>query len=125
MFNVCPKCGEYAVEKEIDLSGPFAICPHCRYAHPFIRQPLFIVTGASGTGKTAICLALVPQLPECVVLESDILWDEAFDTPEDDYHKYREVWLRLATNIGQSGRPVVLFGSAVPDQFEGLPERRY
>jgi predicted kinase len=125
MFNVCPKCGEYSVEKEIDLSGPFAICPNCHYKHPFLRLPLFIITGASGTGKSTVCLALVSQLPECVVLESDILWNPAFDTPEDNYRRYREIWLRLAKNIGQSGRPVVLAGSATPEQFENLSERRY
>ncbi len=41
MFNVCPNCGEYAVEKIIDNSGPYAICPHCHHAHPFLMQPLF------------------------------------------------------------------------------------
>jgi len=88
-------------------------------------QPLFIFTGASGAGKTALGLRLVGELAECVVLESDILWDTRFDTPEDNYHSYREMWLRLAKNIGQSGQPVVLVGSATPDQFESLPERRY
>ena len=73
MFSVCPNCGEYSVEKSIDPSGPFAICPHCHYAHPFLQQPLFIITGASGTGKSTICLSLVTKLHECVVLEQDIL----------------------------------------------------
>ena len=51
MFNVCPTCGEYSVDKEIDIFGPFAVCPACRYAHPFIRQPLFIVTGPVTQGR--------------------------------------------------------------------------
>lgn len=125
MFNVCPSCGEYSVEKEIDPSGPFAVCPHCHYAHPFVRQPLFVLTGASGAGKTTTGLALSPQLSEAVVLEGDTLWDPAFDTPKDNYRRYREICLRLAKNIGQSGRPVVLVGTAIPEQFEDLPERRY
>jgi hypothetical protein len=54
MFNVCPKCGEYSVEKSIDASGPFATCPFCGYAHPFLQLPLFIITGSSGSGKTTI-----------------------------------------------------------------------
>jgi hypothetical protein len=41
MFNVCPKYGEYSVEKPIDASGPFAICPFCGYAHPFLQLPPF------------------------------------------------------------------------------------
>jgi 2-phosphoglycerate kinase len=35
------------------------------------------------------------------------------------------VWLRVAKNIGQNGRPVVLCGTAIPEQFETCPERRY
>ena len=125
MFNVCPQCGEYAVEKTIVPSGPFAVCPFCHYAHPFLQQPLFIVTGASGAGKSTVCLELVPRLHECVVLESDILWGVIPTTPEDQYRSYRNAWLRVAKNIGQAGRPVVLCGSAIPEQFEPCPERRY
>ena len=125
MFNVCPHCGEYAEEKQIDPAGPFAICPHCHYAHPFLQQPLFIVTGASGAGKSTACLALVPILKECVVMESDMLWGLIPPTPEDNYRSYRNAWLRIAKNIGQSGRPVVLCGSAIPEQYERCAERRY
>ena len=125
MFNVCPGCGEYTVEKAIEPSGPFAVCPRCGHRHRFARLPLFLVTGASGAGKTAVGLRLVERLPECVVLESDILWRAEFDTPEDDYVAYRDLWLRVAKNVGQGGRPVVLCGTALPAQFEACPERRY
>jgi hypothetical protein len=125
MFNVCPACGAYSDEKAIDPRGPFAICPQCGYAHRFQRLPLLVITGASGSGKSTIGLALVPILTDCVVMESDILWRHEFDTPQDDYHTYRNLWLRIAKNIGRGGRPVVLVGSAVPDQFESCPERRY
>jgi hypothetical protein len=108
VFNVCPQCGEYSVEKTIDPSGPFAICPFCHYAHPFLQQPLFIITGPSGVGKTTICLKLIPLLKECVVMESDILWGAFPATPENNYRDYRNMWLRVAKNIGQAGRPVVL-----------------
>src|SRR5438445_3247217 len=83
MFNVCPNCGAYSVEKSIDPTGPFAVCPYCHYAHPFLQQPLFIITGASGTGKTTVCFALVSILTECVVMECDILWGVVPATPED------------------------------------------
>jgi hypothetical protein len=126
MFNVCLQCGQYSVEKRIDPSGPFAICPHCGHGQLFLQQPLFVVTGASGAGKSSVALPLVEVLRrEAVVLDTDILWRPEFATPEDNYRSYRELWLRLATNIGQSGLPVVLVGTAVPDQFEHLPERRY
>ncbi len=125
MFNVCHQCGMYSVEKPIDPTGPFAICPYCQYAHPFIQQPLFIITGASGTGKSTVCLSLISLLKECVVLEQDILWGVVPATSQDNYSSYRNVWLRLAKNVGQAGRPVVLCGTALPEQFEECPERRY
>jgi hypothetical protein len=95
VFNVCPQCGEYSVEKTIDPPGSFAICLFCHYAHPFLRQPLFIITGASGTGKAAVCLALVSVLKECVVLESDILWGILPTSEQNDYRDYYNTWLRL------------------------------
>jgi predicted kinase len=125
MFNVCPQCGTYSDEKVIDPGGPFAICPACAYAHPFRRLPLFVLSGASGSGKSTIALALVPILQDCVVLESDLLWRPEFATPQDDYRTYRNLWLRVAKNVSQGGRPVVLAGSAVPEQFEACAERRY
>jgi len=125
MFNVCPQCGEYVVEKIIDPSGPYAICPLCHYAHPFLQQPLFIITGPSGAGKTAVCLELVSLLKECVVLDADILWGALFPTSENGYLDYRNLCLRVAKNVGQAGRPVILGGTALPEQFEACAERRY
>ncbi|HEX5417243.1 MAG TPA: AAA family ATPase [Chloroflexota bacterium] len=125
MFNVCPGCGQYSVEKQIDPDGPAAICPFCGHRHPFRRLPLFVVTGASGAGKTTVALALPEQLPECVTLETDILWRPEFNKPDDDYHEFRETWLRLAKNVSQNGRPVVLCGTAAPGQFERCAEARY
>ncbi len=60
-----------------------------------------------------------------MVLEQDVLWGVVPATSEDNYSSYRNVWLRLAKNVGQAGRPVVLCGTALPDQFEECPERRY
>jgi predicted kinase len=125
MFNVCSQCGEYSDRKTIDPSGPFAVCPHCGHPHRFVQLPLFVLTGASGSGKTTIALHLVAALPECVTMESDILWGAVAATADDDYRGYRNTWLRVAKNIGQSGRPVVLVGSALAQQFEACPERRY
>ena len=69
VFTICPQCGDYSEEKTIDTSGPFAICPSCGYAHPFKRLPLFVVTGASGSGKSTIGLALAPLLRDCILME--------------------------------------------------------
>ena len=125
MFNVCPNCGEYRADKIIEPEGPYAVCPHCEYQHKFIRLPLFVLTGASGVGKTTTCLALGATAKEFVVMESDILWREEFNQPTTDYRNYRETWLRVCKNISQAGKPVVLCGAGIPSQFEACVERRY
>lgn len=129
MFNVCPQCGEYRADKTISFSEEttesVALCPICGFRQKFLRLPLFILTGASGTGKTTICLKLAEKTKTVVVLESDILWRAEFDQPETDYRDYRETWLRLCKSIAQAGKPVVLCGAGVPAQFERCVERRY
>lgn len=86
-----------------------------------------LVGGASGTGKSAACSQLTGHLDAVVLLESDILWRPEFNSPETHYRDFFETWLRMAKNIGQSGRPVVLFGAgfAVADNIEPCVERRY
>lgn len=125
MFNVCPKCGDYRPDKTIGPDGESAICPDCGFRFKFIRLPLFILTGASGVGKSTVCLELAAMMKDVVVMESDILWREEFDQPETNYYDYRETWLRVCKNIAQAGRPVVLCGVGEPGQFEQCLERRY
>jgi hypothetical protein len=58
-------------------------------------------------------------------LECDIFWRSEFDTPDDNHRTFRNLCLRAAKNISQAGRPVLLSGSAIPEQYEMCPERRY
>lgn len=82
-----------------------------------------IVAGASCAGKSTACEELFRAETEYIVLESDILWNSVFDTPDDAYCAYRRLWATLCANIMQIGKPVVLCGCAVPEQFEKQPER--
>lgn len=127
IFHVCWNCGAYHAEKQIIADGPLAVCPECGYRHQFRQLPLMLIGGASGAGKSTICQLLLGQLSEVVLLDTDTLWQPAFDTPADDYHVFFTTWLRLAIDIAQSGRPVVLFGAGigVPSNLEACVERRY
>lgn len=87
------------------------------------KLPLFIVTGASCVGKSSVCNELFMTEKDYIVMESDLLWSEHYDTPEDNYCEYRRMWMRVCANISQIGMPVVLCGCAVPEQFEHQPER--
>lgn len=88
-------------------------------------MPLFIITGASGVGKSTVSTQLFQKEKDYIVMESDILWDDTYNVPENNYREYRELWLRMCKNISQIGKPVVLCGSSVPEQFEKCLERRY
>lgn len=134
MFNVCVGCGAYNVAKQIlpldtkdEPAMAYAVCPECGYRHPFRRLPLFIVCGASGTGKTAICNELTRVVRNYIPLEGDILWCPAFNSPDDNFRQFFEIWLRMAKNISQSGRPVIFFsaGAGVPENIDRCTERRY
>jgi len=90
---------------------------------PTKKLPLFIVTGASGVGKSSACELLFQKEIEYIVMESDLLWHDIYNTPEDNYRKYRELWLRLCSNISQIGKPVILCGCVTPEQFNVCIEK--
>lgn len=131
MWGTCPFCGTYEqapIIRERD-EGERKIkelyCAACGRHRPFRPQPLFLITGASGVGKTSLSSWLFYHQTDYLVMESDILWSAAFDTPEDDYRNLRETWLRLAANMGQGGKPVVLCGCTTPQQYNNCINRRY
>jgi shikimate kinase len=127
MLNICANCGQYRPDKIIDPVGPVAICPECGYRHPFRQLPLFVVAGASGAGKSTVCRRLMQTQTLAVALDDDILWRAEFDTPANGYRDFFETWLRLAANISQAGRPVLLFGGGIglPANLEPCVYRRY
>lgn len=90
---------------------------------PTKKQKLFIVSGASGVGKSTACEILFQKEEKYIVLESDLLWSDLYNTPEDNYCAYRKLWMTVVANVAQIGLPVVLCGCAVPEQFEGQEER--
>ncbi|CAA9571936.1 MAG: hypothetical protein AVDCRST_MAG87-2508 [uncultured Thermomicrobiales bacterium] len=128
MFNVCAACGSFNAEHDVRDGEPgwgTAVCPDCGAGERFRRLPLFVVTGPSGAGKTTTCRLLTRTLPECVVLESDILWGAIDMSGHDGLGRYWNAWLRLVVNIHQAGRSVVLCGTVVPSLMESRPSRRF
>ncbi len=128
VFNVGAACGSFNAEREVIDAEPgwgTVVCAACGAGQRLRRLPLFVVTGASGAGKTDACRLLTHTLPACVVLESDILWG-AIDTSGDDrFERYWDAWLRLIVNIHQAGKPVVLCGTAVPSLLDSRPAQAY
>jgi hypothetical protein len=91
-------------------------CPWCGAQQRLPAHPLLVVTGASGTGKSTVVEPLRHRLPDCEVLETDLILQVAalgWDT-----------WLQPAHAIALSGRATVLCGSLPTGQLEVLPARR-
>jgi hypothetical protein len=86
------------------------------------RFPLLLIGGAAGAGKSTVREALIGSIDEIVTFDSDVLWRGEYENAPDDF---RRLWLRLANETMQSGRPVAVFGAglALPQHIEPLPER--
>lgn len=127
MFEICPKCGKYSENKEIAPDGPFIICPFCNHRQRFLRMPLLVVTGASGTGKTTAYRELLyrDKKLNAIILEGDLLWRKGFADAEGGIPEYRNIWLSVCAHISQNKLPVALFLSISPGEFEECCNRKY
>ena len=106
-----------------------AWCPECgRRDHDAAIEPLFVVTGASGSGKTAIFAPLARALAgRCVTFDVDWLLDAAGALSGGRpiaWPAFWEAWLAVAHGVAQSGKPTVLLGSLMPP-LDGLASRRW
>lgn len=120
MFDECPSCGGVRTDMVVDPAESEVICPNCAHRESIHREPLLIVSGASGTGKSAVLRKLRGTRDDVVFLDSDVLWREGLQN-----EWYFRTWLRLCRDIAQSNRPPVLFGAGfgVPENLE--PHSQY
>jgi predicted kinase len=95
-------------------------CPRCGSESWLPALPLFVVTGASGAGKSTITEPLRSLLPGFLVFESDVILHVAalgWDT-------WRNTWLQLCHAAALGGQATVITGSLTPDQLDRLPARK-
>jgi predicted kinase len=107
-----------------------AICPECGHVDDAAAlAPLFIVTGASGSGKTAVFAPLARRLQgRCVTFDADLLMDAAgalSGSQPINWPALRDAWLAVAHGIAQSGMPTVLLAPFIPGHLQELPARRW
>jgi hypothetical protein len=107
-----------------------AACPKCgRMDDAAALRPLFIVTGASGSGKTTVFAPLARRLRgRCVTFDADLLMDAAgalSGSQPVNWPAFRAAWLAVAHGVAQSGLPAVLLGPFIPAHFDELAARRW
>lgn len=103
-------------------------CDLCGGSSPISAlPPLLFLTGASGSGKTTLYEALVGKVSEAVLIDADLLWsvNPTHDDPATGYRSFRGLLLHLAERLAKNGKPVVIEGSCMPEQYEALGERWY
>src|SRR2546421_10045282 len=111
MFLVCCGCGQWSTDRPV-VDGRI-VCS-CGYRRRFPLLPMFVLTGASGAGKTTIGDELLGRIGEPVVLDADILWSADMDTPGDGYARFRGTSLRVAGNLPPAARALLPGGSGAP-----------
>lgn len=107
-----------------------AWCPVCgRTDAAAAIEPLFVVTGASGSGKTAVFAPLAEQLRgQCITFDVDWLIDPAAALARNEpvhWQAFRDAWLAISHGVAQAGLPTLLLGPLIPEQLEELATRRW
>jgi RNase adaptor protein for sRNA GlmZ degradation len=115
----CMTCGPGSVVDR-EPSASVLRCASCGTVTEVPALPLFVVTGASGAGKTTVTAPLQRLLPECAVFEGDLI----LQVSALGWDMWRDTWLRIAHGVALSGRPTVLCSSLLPSQLESLPSRK-
>jgi hypothetical protein len=94
-----------------------------------VIRPLFVVTGASGSGKTTIFPELLSRMAGwCAVFDVDWLIDPLGRAAKDgqvDWPSFRETWLHIAHGVAQNGLPTLLLAPFIPGHLDGLPGRAW
>lgn len=121
MFDECPGCGAVHLDMMVDSAESVVVCPECGHEQSIHQEPLLIVSGSGGTGKSAVLQELRGTRDDVVLLDSDVVWRDEF---WDEIDWYVQTWLRLCRDIAQSKRPPVLFGAGlgVPASIEAHPQ---
>ncbi len=121
MFDECPGCGEVHSDMSVDAAASVVVCPNCGHREPIHMEPLLVVSGAGGVGKSATLRELHGTRDDVVLLDSDVMWRDEF---WDDGDWYFRTWLRLCRDIAQSKRPPVMFGAGFgfPPNLEAHPQ---
>lgn len=76
------------------------------------KPPIFFVTGAAGTGKTAIIPALYELCPNQIVIDMDALYPTL-----EDWFLIKNLWVHLAHQLYLNKRATIISGMYFPWEY--------
>ena len=123
MIGLCVNCGSHKWNKIVD--GSQIICPDCGYRWSFHKNPLFILTGCSGVGKTTTAHELMRSTSDMVVLDADFFYNLMPHETQEDYLEQIEKMEELSKNLTQAGKPVVWAMAGNLDKLNRVYNRRF
>ena len=83
------------------------------------HQPLLLVVGAAGAGKSTLVEALAGTIEGALILDADMFADDLVTvvSPRHDYPEHWRALMRYAFEIGRNGQAVVYCGVMLPEQL--------
>jgi hypothetical protein len=94
-------------------------CTDCGAVDVIPTSTTFVVTGASGSGKTAVAAQLHALLPSAVVVDTD----NFLSAPQFGHEAYVTALLQVAYTVIQGGRTPVLCGTLMPEALDAATGR--
>jgi hypothetical protein len=128
-MHYCQSCPEPTA---MEPDGEVARCPSCGRTDQADRRPVFMITGASGSGKTTVFAPLASMLARrCVVFDVDWLLDPAQalsgakTLAELPWDSFWDAWFSVAHGVAQSGLPAALLGPSMSGRLDEFPVRKW
>lgn len=84
------------------------------------KKPIFLITGASGSGKTTIIPELLKQCSEYIILDLDAIYG-----PIKEWALIKNVWIHFAKQISMNGRTTILCGTFMPEEYDAVDLKDY
>lgn len=84
------------------------------------RKPIFLITGASGSGKTTIIPELLKQCSEYITLDLDAIYG-----PLNEWTLIKNIWIHMAKQISLNGRTTILCGTFMPEEYDEMDLKDY
>lgn len=78
-----------------------------------MKFPIFLITGASGSGKTTIIPELYKICPEYIVLDLDALQNPL----GQDWNLIKNTWIQVANQLTLNNKVSILCGTFMPEEF--------